>query len=159
MTNRYEIPKILNLLSSRFDDTKPASQPPDPQRRKIHKSHQTIDYSDLDYTPQRKSSDDSLNSQQSFESQHSSDSHSSVTVREQRKQDSPALGKQWSSTSTTSETMSEGGATQSAPPVMGEKAYDSFVLEDYSKPPLTRTQAINPAVRRDFRYNDGKYLR
>lgn len=49
-------------------------------RRKIQKSHQTIDYSDLEYSPQRKGSGDSLTSQRSLESQQSSDSHSSVTV-------------------------------------------------------------------------------
>ncbi|KAJ8929131.1 hypothetical protein NQ314_018216 [Rhamnusium bicolor] len=130
------------------------------QRKKIQKSHQTIDYSDLDYTPQRKGSGDSLASQRSYESQQSSDSHSSVTVRELNKQDIPPLGKQWSSTSTTSETFSESGATQSAPPIMSEKVYESFSSEDIAKPPLIRTQAVNPAVRRDFRYvNDGKNLR
>lgn len=46
-------------------------------RKKIQKSHQTIDYSDLEYTPQRKGSGDSL---RSLESQQSSDSHSSITV-------------------------------------------------------------------------------
>lgn len=49
-------------------------------RRKIQKSHKTIDYSDLEYSPQRKGSGDSLTSQRSLESQQSSDSHSSVTV-------------------------------------------------------------------------------
>lgn len=43
---------------------------------------------------------------------------------------------------------------------MSDKTYDSFSVDDYSKPLLTRTQAINTAVRRDFRHsNDGKYLR
>lgn len=49
-------------------------------RRMIQKAHQTIDYSDLEYLPQRKGSGDSLTSQRSLESQQSSDSHSSVTV-------------------------------------------------------------------------------
>ncbi|KAJ8975586.1 hypothetical protein NQ317_000015, partial [Molorchus minor] len=108
----------------------------------------------------RKGSGDSLASQRSYESQQSSDSHSSNTVRELRKQDVALLDKQWSSTSTTSETYSESGATQSAPPVIGEKVYENFSVDDYMKQPLTRTQAVNPAVRRDFRYpNDGKNLR
>lgn len=49
-------------------------------RRKMQKSHLTIDFSDLEYSPQRKGSGDSLSSQRSLESQQSSDSHSSITV-------------------------------------------------------------------------------
>ncbi|KAJ8940424.1 hypothetical protein NQ318_009217 [Aromia moschata] len=59
-----------------------------------------------------------------------------------------------------SETSFEGGAAHSAPPIMSEKTYDTFSTEDYGKAPLSRTQAVNPVVRRDFRYaNDGKNLR
>lgn len=123
------------------------------QRKKINKTHKTIDFSDLDYNPQRKGSGDSLTSQRSFESQQSSDSHSSSTVREtsSNKQDQHSFGKQWSSTSTTSDTFSEyGGQTLSAPPIMSDKystTYnDSFNMDNNNvvpKPLLSRTQAIN----------------
>lgn len=99
-------------------------------KHKINKSHKSIDYAELEYSPHRKGSDDSLGSQRSVDSQYSSDSHSSVTVRELNK-DISSLKKhdQWSSVSTRSEADSEGCATtHSAPPVMGEKfsIYDEF---------------------------------
>ncbi|KAF5301534.1 hypothetical protein FQR65_LT08838 [Abscondita terminalis] len=123
---------------------------------KVNKTHKTIDLSDLDYVPQRKDSGDSLDSQRSLESQQSSESHSSVTVKESKtnKHDLPSLHKheQWSSTSTRSETDSECGATQSAPPVIGEtySVYDEFPeneevwkkrsdFDSNQKPYLTRT--------------------
>lgn len=128
------------------------------QRRKITKSHQTIDYSDLEYSPQRKGSGESLDSQRSYESQQSTDSHLGNTIREVVRSEATSLGKQWSSTSTTSETFSESGATQSAPPHISEK-FSKFQSSEEdqspSKPQLTRTQAVNwaaPAVRRDSRY-------
>lgn len=102
---------------------------------RVSKAHKTIDLSDLDYIPQRKGSGDSLDSQRSFESQQSSDSHSSVTVKETKTNkhsahELPSLQKheQWSSTSTRSETDSECGATQSAPPIIGDRfsTYDEF---------------------------------
>ncbi|KAJ8918892.1 hypothetical protein NQ315_016794 [Exocentrus adspersus] len=154
-------PFLNNAPSNKLKDAKQDKLLLESQRRRMQKSHQTIDYADLDYLPQRKSSGDSLVSQHSFESQQSTDSHSQVTIHELLRQEAPSLGKQWSSTSTTSETFSEGGATHSAPPIMSEKAYDSFSVDEYhAKPPLIRTQAINPAVRRDFRHpGEGKYLR
>ncbi|CAH1131340.1 unnamed protein product [Ceutorhynchus assimilis] len=135
------------------------------QRKKISKSHQTIDYSDLDYSPQRKGSGESLDSQRSYESQQSADSHLSNTVRETAKAETPShLDKQWSSTSTTSETtLSESAAptnTRSAPPHISEKFTKFQSSEDGDvnssfKPQLTRSQAVNwaaTAVKRDSRY-------
>lgn len=83
----------------------------------------------MDYIPQRKGSGDSLASQRSFDSQHSSDSHSSPTIRES-KHDKSVLKKQeqWSSTSTRSETDSENGVS-SAPPVVGER-FNTYSEED-----------------------------
>lgn len=129
------------------------------QRKKISKSHQTIDYSDLEYSPQRKGSGESLDSQKSYESQQSTDSHLSNTVREAAKPESSQLGKQWSSTSTTSDPFSESGVTRSAPPHISE-GFSKFQSSEEgdnssSKPQLTRSQAVNwtaPAVKRDSRY-------
>ncbi|XP_030757921.1 unconventional myosin-IXa-like isoform X2 [Sitophilus oryzae] len=136
-------------------------------RRKIIKSHQTIDYSELEYSPQRKGSGESLDSQRSYESQQSSDSHpGGTTVKEVVKSEPSPLGKQWSSTSTTSETFSESGATQSAPPHIGEK-FSQFQSSGEStgspaKPQLTRTQAVNwntgAGARKDLR-NSGENSR
>lgn len=101
-----------------------------PIKSKINKIHKTIDLADLDYVPQRKGSGDSLDSQRSAESQQSSDSHSSVTVRESKikHKDIPSLEKheQWSFASTRSETDSETGVTRSAPPTVGERVYGEY---------------------------------
>ncbi|XP_045483027.1 unconventional myosin-IXa-like isoform X2 [Harmonia axyridis] len=135
-------------------------------RRKINKAHRTIDYSDLEYMPERKGSCDSLASQKSFGSQQSTDSHSSATVIRDvgggasRISSSVAASReQWSSSFTRSETDSEnggggggGGATMSAPPVVGERfsSYDNFDLpshgseQDFSpKVLLARSPAVH----------------
>lgn len=137
------------------------------QKRKINKSHKTIDYSELEYTPHRKGSGDSLGSQRSLDSQHSSDSHSSVTVRELNKNSSMSRKfEQWSSTSTRSETDSESGITHSAPPVVDHKGsvYKEFVPDelwhrhsdpDYlQKTQLTRTPQVSSRaqLKRETRY-------
>ncbi|XP_050309561.1 unconventional myosin-IXa-like isoform X2 [Anthonomus grandis grandis] len=129
------------------------------QRKKISKSHQTIDYSDLEYSPRRKGSGESLDSQKSFESHQSIDSHSSSTVRENTKADSLTLGKQWSNSSTTSETFSEPGITRSAPPLVSHKFSRFGSSEDGDdmtpKPQLTRSQAVNwgaPAMKKESRF-------
>lgn len=121
-----------------------------PQKHRIIKAHKTIDYSDLEYSPQRKGSDDSLGSQRSVDSQYSSDSHSSVTVREINKE---RKHEQWSSVSARSETDSESCA-HSAPPVMDEKfsVYDEFSgdsvwLKRSEQSYMPRTQ-----VKRDVKY-------
>ncbi|XP_048526366.1 unconventional myosin-IXAa isoform X3 [Dendroctonus ponderosae] len=129
------------------------------QRRKITKSHQTFDYSDLEYSAQRKGSGESLDSQRSFESQQSTDSHLNNTVREAAKPEPPQLGKQWSSTSTTSETLSEPGMAHSAPPLISQRfsKFQSSEESDSSssKPQLVRSPAVSwaaPTVKRDSRY-------
>ncbi|XP_044762395.1 unconventional myosin-IXa-like isoform X4 [Coccinella septempunctata] len=104
-------------------------------RRKINKAHRTIDYSDLEYNmPDRKGSCDSLVSQKSFGSQQSTDSHSSATVRDPAgRMSSAASREQWSSSFARSETDSEnGGATMSAPPIVGDRfsSYDNFSAGD-----------------------------
>ncbi|XP_031335127.1 unconventional myosin-IXa-like isoform X2 [Photinus pyralis] len=131
---------------------------------KVSKAHKTIDLSDLDYLPQRKGSGDSLDSQRSLESQQSSDSHSSVTVREAKtnkhiSHDVSILQKQeqWSSTSTRSETDSECGITQSAPPVIGDRhsVYDEFPenedvwhkRSDYESPHKMQLSRSSPKYR------------
>ncbi|KAG5896314.1 hypothetical protein JTB14_030518 [Gonioctena quinquepunctata] len=158
---------LKNASNNRLDELKQEKFSLEVYRKKSVKSHQTFDYSDLEYTPQRKGSGDSLGSQRSFESQQSSDSHTSVTVRELNKQETPSLDKQWSSTSTTSETFSESGATKSAPPIISNKsiAWDREPIprEYHAKQPLSRTEAVNnwvpPPVRRDPRYVEVKNLR
>ncbi|CAH0552647.1 unnamed protein product [Brassicogethes aeneus] len=126
---------------NRDDDTKseekvPLSEIACALRKKIVQT-KTIDYSDLDYRPMRKGSGDSLLSQRSLESQQSSDSQTSVTVRESI-QPQPKLQKQ--STSTTSETFSESGATQSAPPVIMEMFDPLMPLDSTCKyVPVSRT--------------------
>ncbi|XP_076251183.1 unconventional myosin-IXb-like isoform X1 [Rhynchophorus ferrugineus] len=130
-------------------------------RRKIIKAHQTIDYSELEYSPQRKGSGESLDSQRSYESQQSTDSHLSNTIREVVNKPEPSpLGKQWSSTSTTSETFSESGATQSAPPHIPDKftQFQSSGEGSPSKLKLTQSQSGNwswdAPQRKDFRGTD-----
>lgn len=129
------------------------------QRKKISKSHQTFDYSDLEYSPQRKGSGDSLESQKSFESHQSADAHLGGASKESSFKGEPSpLGKQWSSTSTTSETMSETGATRSAPPITSErfsKFQSSEEGENGAKQPMHRSQGVvgsaRPAVKRNSR--------
>ncbi|XP_060525524.1 unconventional myosin-IXa-like isoform X2 [Cylas formicarius] len=117
-------------------------------RKRITKHQQTIDYSDLDYIPQRKDSGESLESQHSYESQQSVDSsHFSQPIPESIPSEGAHLGKQWSSTSTTSDPFSESVPVQSAPSNITEQ-FDEFNV----KPQLTRTSAVNwaaPAVRRE----------
>ncbi|XP_066140696.1 unconventional myosin-IXb-like isoform X2 [Euwallacea fornicatus] len=146
-------------------------QDSDPRKR-ITKSHQTFDYSDLGtYSPQRKGSGESLDSQRSYESQQSSDfqmmghpnqpAHKpdASSLDKQWSSTSDTITKQWSSASTTSETISESGATRSAPPVTSER-FGKFPSSDEcesgsSKPQLTRSQAVNwaaPAMKRDSRH-------
>lgn len=133
------------------------------QKRKISKSHRTFDYSELEYTPQRKGSGDSLGSQRSLDSQQSSDSHSSITVREQKEGISATKKfEQWSSTSTRSETDSESGITHSAPPVVGKNpAYGEFVADevwhrhsdsDYLQKSRTPQMSSRSQIKRDSRY-------
>ncbi|CAG9822727.1 unnamed protein product [Phaedon cochleariae] len=152
----------------RSNDTKSEKFTLEVVRKRSPKSNRTFDYSDLEYMPQRKGSGDSLNSQRSFESQHSSDSHSSVTVREINKSEVPSLDKQWSSTSTTSETFSESGATKSAPPIIVQDRpiwdQEAVARDFLVKQPLSRTGAVNswvpPPNRRDARYtNEARNLR
>ncbi|XP_056644973.1 unconventional myosin-IXAa-like isoform X2 [Diorhabda sublineata] len=157
---------VNNSGNYRFEELKPEKITLDAIRKKSSKSHQTIDYSDLEYTPQRKGSGDSLGSQRSLESQQSSDSHSSVTVRELHKQEPPTLDKQWSSSSTTSDPFSEGGASQSAPPILRDRSMwdrEPVTREYYPKQPLSRTEAVNnwvsPVIRKDVRYSENKPLR
>ncbi|XP_057666001.1 unconventional myosin-IXAa-like isoform X2 [Diorhabda carinulata] len=157
---------VNNSGNYRFEELKPEKITLDAIRKKSSKSHQTIDYSDLEYTPQRKGSGDSLGSQRSLESQQSSDSHSSVTVRELHKQEPPTLDKQWSSSSTTSDPFSEGGASQSAPPILRDRSMwdrKPVTREYYPKQPLSRTEAVNnwvsPVIRKDVRYSENKPLR
>lgn len=122
-------------------------------KRKVNKSHKTFDLSDLEYIPQRKGSGDSLNSQRSFDSQHSSDSHSSPTIRESSQQNN-AIKKheQWSSTSIKSETDSENGVF-SAPPVIGER-FSTYSEEDIwfkqiSSNEQTSKNKSLPSIKRD----------
>uniref|UniRef100_A0A6P7FZ33 Unconventional myosin-IXb-like isoform X6 n=1 Tax=Diabrotica virgifera virgifera TaxID=50390 RepID=A0A6P7FZ33_DIAVI len=158
---------LNNSGNYRYEDLKPEKITLDVIRKKTPKSHQTIDYSDLDYTPQRKGSGDSLSSQRSLESQQSSDSHSSVTVRELHKQEQPLLDKQWSSTSTTSDPYSESRVTHSAPPIIRDRSMwdkEPVTRDYYVKTPLTRTEAVNcwvppTVVRKDIRHSDSKHLR
>ncbi|XP_072379986.1 unconventional myosin-IXb-like isoform X4 [Diabrotica undecimpunctata] len=163
---------LNNSGNYRYEDLKPEKITLEVIRKKTPKSHQTIDYSDLDYTPQRKGSGDSLSSQRSLESQQSSDSHSSVTkylckVRELHKQEQPLLDKQWSSTSTTSDPYSESRVTHSAPPIIRDRSMwdkEPVTRDYYVKTPLTRTEAVNcwvppTVVRKDIRHSDSKHLR
>lgn len=119
---------------------------PSPRHTRFNKAHKSVDYADLDYSPHRKGSDDSLGSQRSVDSQYSSDSHSSVTVREMNK-DISSLKKheQWSSASIRSETDSESGATtHSAPPVM------AAIYDDWRKqttPVKRETKYVNETMR------------
>lgn len=118
-------------------------------KHRINKVHRSMDYADLEYSPHRKGSDDSLGSQKSVDSQYSSDSHSSVTVRELKK-DISSLKKhaQWSSTSIRSETDSEScGTTHSAPPIIGEKF---SVYDDFSADPAWLKR--QKQVKRDTKY-------
>jgi hypothetical protein len=130
-------------------------------KRKISKSHKTIDYSELDFVPQRKGSDESLGSQRSLESQQSSDSHSSATIRELTRS-KPKHG-QWSTQSTRSETDSESfPATHSASPSGKQSSYGSFSseevfmggkLEQDALPPktqLTRAPPVNQSGKRNL---------
>lgn len=123
-------------------------------KRKVNKTHKTIDLSDLCYNPQRKGSSDSLGSQRSFDSQHSSDSHSSPTVRESSKEVSIFRKQEWSSTSTRSETDSECGLTLSAPPVMEDKfgAYDDFSEDIRIGEQSAKNFRSHPTVKRENRY-------
>ncbi|KAH0999523.1 hypothetical protein HUJ04_001394, partial [Dendroctonus ponderosae] len=114
------------------------------QRRKITKSHQTFDYSDLEYSAQRKGSGESLYSQRSFESQQSTDSHLNNTVREAAKPEPPQL---------------EPGMAHSAPPLISQRfsKFQSSEESDSSssKPQLVRSPAVSwaaPTVKRDSRY-------
>ncbi|KAL1505209.1 hypothetical protein ABEB36_004823 [Hypothenemus hampei] len=152
--NNYDPPIYLDSYSAsgnRLDDFELS-------KRKIIKSHQTFDYSDLDYsTESRKNSGDSLDSQKSYESQLSTDIN--AVGKTATKSSEPAhLGKQWSSTSTTSETLSDNGATRSAPPITSErfsKFQSTSEEEGATKSQLTRSQAVNWAVsapKRDSRY-------
>ncbi|CAH1261065.1 unnamed protein product [Diabrotica balteata] len=158
---------LNNSGNYRYEDLKPEKITLEVIRKKTPKSHQTIDYSDLDYTPQRKGSGDSLSSQRSLESQQSSDSHSSVTVRELHKQEQSLLDKQWSSTSTTSDPYSESRVTHSAPPIIRDRSMwdkEPVTRDYYVKTPLTRTEAVNcwvppTVVRKDIRHSDSKHLR
>ncbi|KAL3279519.1 hypothetical protein HHI36_017028 [Cryptolaemus montrouzieri] len=125
-------------------------------RRKINKAHRTIDYSDLEYMPDRKGSCDSLASQKSFGSQQSTDSQTTSTIKNNTRVSSSTTREQWSCSYTKSETDSEnGGATMSAPPIIGERfsPYESFTENDISnrysdqdyspKAQLTRSPAIH----------------
>lgn len=140
---------------NRLEDTKKEGVLLDETKRKISKAHKTIDYSELDYDPQqlqphRKGSDDSLNSQQS------SDSLSSATVREL----SRPKPKQWSAQSTRSETDSESFCTHSAPPTIGGKqsSYGSFSSEEVfkseqeisTKTQLTRAPPVSASGKRNL---------
>lgn len=115
------------------------------ETKRFNKSHKSVDYADLEYSPHRKGSDDSLGSQRSGDSQYSSDSHSSVTVRELKNKDIASLKKhnQWSSTSTRSETDSE-CTTHSAPSAM-MSAYDDVAW-------LKQRNKQQTAVKRDAKY-------
>nr|XP_023020766.1 unconventional myosin-IXa-like [Leptinotarsa decemlineata] len=162
--NYYQF--LRNTSNNRLDEMKQEKFPHDVIRKKLPKSHQTFDYSDLEYTPLRKGSGDSLDSQRSFGSQQSSDSHSSVTVRELLKQETLMSDKQWPSTSTTRDFLPESGATKSASSVVNNKLvwdHEPIPREYHTKQPLSRSEAINswvpPPVRRDSRYGEVKNLR
>ncbi|XP_044259100.1 unconventional myosin-IXa-like [Tribolium madens] len=142
--------QYLNLVICELEDTKKEGVLLDDSKRKISKTHKTIDYSELDYDPQshRKNSDDSLNTE-SFLSSH-------------------PKSKQWSTQSTDSETF----CTHSAPPTVGSfSSEEVFKNEEIStKPQLTRAPPVNakrnleglkslPPVRRtnrEIRTNDEK---
>lgn len=78
-------------------------------------------------------------------------------VKEQNKQEVSSLGKQWSSTSTTSDTESylESHVIKSAPPDIDDKSIWEPISKEYSsKTPLQRTEAMTwaaPPVRK-FRW-------
>ncbi|KAK9879186.1 hypothetical protein WA026_004034 [Henosepilachna vigintioctopunctata] len=90
-------------------------------RRKINKTHRTIDYSELEYMPDRKGSCDSLASQKSCGSQQSSDSTSCSTVKDAVKISSSSTREQWSSVFNKSET---GTTTDKL------LAYENFMTND-----------------------------
>lgn len=124
-------------------------------KKKINKVHKTIDLSDIDYTPHRKGSNDSIGSQRSYDSQHSSDSHSSPTVREINKEVTALRKQDWSSTSTKSETDSECGITLSAPPIVGEK-YTTY--EDFTDDISNKRNSEQSIKYRSTYKQHGRYL-
>ncbi|XP_063930776.1 unconventional myosin-IXa-like isoform X2 [Zophobas morio] len=159
-TNRLEDTKREGIL---LDTT---------TKRKISKAHKTIDYSELDFEPDPKGSEESLTSQPSLESQQSTDSH--ILGRPKPKH------AQWSTQSTRSETDSE-SFPHSATPTIGsakQSSYSSFSSEEVfrndeisPKAQLTRAPHVTgsgkrndglkslPPVRRQrdvYRISDGK---
>ncbi|XP_015832931.2 unconventional myosin-IXa isoform X2 [Tribolium castaneum] len=136
---------FLYNQNNRLENTKKEGVILDESKRKISKTHKTIDYSELDYDPQshhhRKNSDDSLTSpRQSTESLLS------------RQKGGP---KQWSTQSTDSETF----CTHSAPPTVGSfSSEEVFKNEETTKRQLTRAPPVSatglkslPPVRRTNR--------